>query len=91
MLYMNEKGIELRGRFISWDWITEVTKKRVPKHYEIKEKYQIAIYYYAPGKKRKKRSGILPPQEEIQEIKEYIEAFWNYYKTSSSETGEITV
>ena len=80
MLYMNEKGIELRGRFISWDWITEVTKKRVPKHYEIKEKYQIAIYYYVPGKKRKKKSGILPPQEEIQELKEYINAYWKYYK-----------
>lgn len=79
-LYMNETGISIRDTFIPWDWITEITKKDVSGPRSFRPRYQIVIYYYAPGKKYRKSRGLLPDREELQELMDYIEAYWNYYK-----------
>lgn len=79
-LYMNEKEISVRGNDISWDWITEVKKNDVSGPRSFKPRYQILIHYYAPGKKRKRVAGLLPDPEELQELMDFIEAYWNYYR-----------
>ena len=90
-LYMNEQGLKINGSFIEWNWVINVEIKKVPAERGSRPKDRIFIYYHKPGKKRKFSTCLMPEESEVTEIKEYIEAFWNYYKTSSSETGEITV
>lgn len=80
-IYMNEEGISIRDIDIYWDWIIEIKKNDISGPRSFKPKYQILIYYYAPGKKRKRSAGTLPDQEELQELMDYIEAYWNYYRS----------
>ena len=79
-LYMNETVISIRDTHIPWDWITEITKKDVSGPRSLRPRYQIVIYYYAPGKKHRKSCGLLPDREELQELMDYIEAYWSYYR-----------
>ena len=93
MLYMNEEGLKVQGYFISWNQVINIEIKEVPASKPKMSNFEnrIFIYYHKPGKKRKFSTCLMPEESEVTEIKEYIEAFWKYYKTSSSETGEITV
>ena len=91
MLYMNEQGLKVNGYFIAWNHVVKIEIKKVPSGRGSRPKDEIFIFHSEPGKKRKFTACLSPEESEVVEIKEYIEAFWNYYKTSSSETGEITV
>ena len=77
---MNEAGNSIRDTYIPWEWITEITKKDVSGPRSFSPRYQIVIYYYAPEKKHRKSCGLLPDREELQELMDYIEAYWNYYR-----------
>ena len=87
-LYMNEQGLKINGSFIEWNWVINVEIKKVPVGRGSRPEDRIFIYHRKPGKKRKSTVCLMPEESEVVEIKEYIEAFWNYYKTSSSGTVE---
>ena len=80
-LYMNEEGIVVWGDFCSWNHVKSV---------EIKSLYRgaagprdwIYIYFQLPEDEKERCFAITPEKEEIMEIKIYIEAFWEYYKTN---------
>lgn len=80
-LYMNEQGLKINGSFIEWNWVINVEIKKVPAERGSRPKDRIFIYHRKPGKKRKSTVCLMPEESEVVEIKEYIEAFWNYYKT----------
>lgn len=77
---MNETKIGIRDTYIPWDWIAEVTKKDVFGPRSLRPRYQIVIYYDVPGKKHRRSCGLLPDREELQELMDYIEAYWSYYR-----------
>lgn len=87
-LYMDEQGLKINGRFISWNWVINIEIKEVPASKPQMSNFEdrIFIVYHKPGKNRKIKASLLPEKSEVVEIKEYIEAFWNDYKTSSSGT-----
>lgn len=80
-LYMNEQGIEIRGSHIEWDWITKIEIKRIKGGRYSIAGYQIHITFYKPARKRKHIAYFVVDKSEVGEIKDYIEAFWNYFKT----------
>ena len=82
-LYMNEQGLKINGSFIEWNWVINIEIKEVPASKPQMSNFEdrIFIVYHKPGKKRKIKASLLPEKSEVVEIKEYIEAFWNYYKT----------
>lgn len=57
MLYMNEKGIELRGRFISWDWITQKLRKRECQN-TMKLKKNIKLQYITMCQERNAKKNL---------------------------------
>ena len=83
MLYMNEEGLKVHGYFIAWNQVISIEIKEVPASKPKISNFEdrIFIYYHKPGKKRKSSTCLMPEESEVVEIKEYIEAFWNYYKT----------
>ena len=83
MLYMNEEGLKVHGYFIAWNQVISIEIKEVPASKPKISNFEdrIFIYYHKPGKKRKSSTCLMPEESEVVEIKEYIAAFWNYYKT----------
>ena len=80
-LYMNEQGVNIRGSFISWNWIIEMEIKTVSYGPTVKDSEMIFIYYHKPEETGEHTISIMPDEDEIEEIRRYIEAFWQYYKT----------
>ena len=80
-LYMNEQGLNIRGSFISWNWIIELEIKTVSYGPTVKDSEMIFIYYHKPEETGEHTISIIPDEDEIEEIRRYIEAFWQYYKT----------
>lgn len=80
-LYMNKEGITIWGVFCSWNNITKVEIKCMNRGKAGPRDY-IYIYFQFPEEEKERCFCIDPEKEEIMEIKIYIEAFWQYYKTN---------
>lgn len=76
-LYLNNQGIAVYGTFCSWDDIRRIEIKVVTRG-----RRGIFIYHWNPENKTEGCFLIDPEEDEIMQIKLYIEAFWEYYKTN---------
>lgn len=78
---MNKEGITIWGDFCSWDNVVKVEIKTMNRGKALPRDY-IYIYFQLPGEGKERCFCIDPEKEEIMEIKIYIEALWQYYKTN---------